>query len=201
MSHLSHPHRGTVDGSAYEWRADLGNTEPGDGPRFKGRGPLQVTGRHNYTALSAWAFAQGLVPTPTFFVDAPGELASDRYGFIGVTWYWTVARPMNRYADAADIVGATRAVNGGTNGLDDRVNRWNHCRALGAALLPEEDIMARLSPEEQRELLDGVRYIREQIGPKLPVWGEESSLGRNEKGQELTLRDAFAKALRDGGAR
>lgn len=189
------------DGSDYEWRADLGNTEPGDGRRFKGRGPIQITGRHNYGAVSAWAHAEGLVPTPTYFVDNPAELGTDRYAFAGVTWYWTVARPMNRYADAADIVGASRAVNGGDNGLDDRINRWNHARALGAVLLPEEDTLAALSPEEQRELFDNVKYIREQLGPKLPVWGEESSLGRNDKGEELTLRDAVAKQLRTGGAR
>ncbi|AMQ66968.1 lysin A glycosidase domain [Mycobacterium phage Bipper] len=126
----------------YEWRTDLGNTVAGDGYRFRGRGPLQVTGRGHYTNLSRWAYSQGLVPTPTFFVDDPDQLAGDRYGFIGVTWYWTVERPqLNALADARDIVGATRAVNGGTNGLEDgpwgpgRRTRWNRNLAMGSALL------------------------------------------------------------------
>ncbi|WP_249338057.1 C39 family peptidase [Tsukamurella paurometabola] len=125
-----------ADGSAYEGRADLGNTQPGDGRRFKGHGPIQITGRYNHAKVSEWAFSKGLVPTPTFFVEQPQQLASDKYGFLGVVWYWTVARDMNSYADRNDILGATRAVNGGTNGLDDRTQRWNRCRAMGDRILP-----------------------------------------------------------------
>lgn len=135
-----------ADGSAYEGRADLGNTQPGDGRRFKGHGPIQITGRHNHTEVSKWAYSKGLVPSPTYFVDHPEQLGSDQYGFLGVVWYWTIARPkLNSLADAGDVIAATRAVNGGTNGLDDRIRRWNNCRALGEALLPgDEDEMAFL---------------------------------------------------------
>lgn len=132
-----------ASGAAYEWRSDLGNTQAGDGVRFKGRGPIQVTGRHNYTQVSAWAYHEGLVPSARYFVDNPAELASDRYGFIGPVWYWTQARPqLNALSDAQDLIGATRAINGGTNGLDDRRVRWNRCLALGAALLPGDDMSA-----------------------------------------------------------
>lgn len=146
-----------ASGAAYEGRVDLGNTQPGDGVRFKGRGPIQVTGRHNYTELSAWAHREGLVPTPTYFVDRPDELASDRYGFIGVIWYWTVARPqLNALADAGDLDGATRAINGGLHGLPDRRDRYNRCLALGEQLMTiteGDEFMAALTPEEQREML------------------------------------------------
>ncbi|MBO0866230.1 MAG: hypothetical protein J2P16_14290 [Mycobacterium sp.] len=126
------------DGSQYNGRADLGNTQPGDGPRFKGRGPIQVTGRANYTALSAWAHKHGFVPSANFFVVHPRKLAAPRYVFLGPVWYWTVARPqLNSLSDHRDIVGATRAINGGTNGLADRQYRWQHCLGLGSALLPD----------------------------------------------------------------
>lgn len=125
-----------ASGAAYEGRKDLGNVKPGDGRRFKGRGPIQITGRENYTKLSAWAFGQGLVPTKTYFVDNPTHLAWDRYLFLGPVWYWTVARDMNALADKKDINGATRAVNGGTNGLRDRTFRWNRALKYGKALLP-----------------------------------------------------------------
>ena len=121
----------------YEGRADLGNTRPGDGKRFMGRGPIQVTGRHNYTRLSQWAHKEGLVPTPTFFVDNPTELEKPRHGFLGAVWYWTTQRPLNQLSDAGDLTGATRAINGGTNGLNDRRARYNRALALGEALLPE----------------------------------------------------------------
>lgn len=126
-----------ASGAAYEGRRDLGNTQPGDGRRFKGHGPIQITGRANHTAVSRWAYSKGYVPTPTFFVDNPSALGSDQYGFLGVAWYFNVARPrINAMADAGDVLGVTRAVNGGTNGLADRQRRYVAARALGAALLP-----------------------------------------------------------------
>lgn len=124
-----------ASGAAYEGRTDLGNYYEGDGVRFKGRGPIQVTGRRNYTVLSRWAFDKGLVPSPTFFVDQPAQLASDRYGFVGVTWYWTTQRPMNDAADARDIVRATQYVNGGQTGIDDRRWRYQHALDMGDQLL------------------------------------------------------------------
>lgn len=131
-----------ASGAEYEGRcSDLGNCQPGDGVRFKGRGPIQVTGRGHYTNLSQWAYGKGLVPTPTFFVDDPAQLASDRYGFIGVTWYWTTQRPMNDYADRRDIEGGSRAVNGTNpntgraNSIEDRIGRYNRALAMGDALL------------------------------------------------------------------
>jgi predicted chitinase len=125
-----------ASGSEYEWRQDLGNVFPGDGERYKGRTYIQVTGRHNYGALSAWAFAKGFVPTATFFVDNPEMLADVKYIFLGPIWYWTVARDMNAYADARDIVGATRAVNGGLNNLAGRTARYEYAMTFGRKLLP-----------------------------------------------------------------
>ena len=168
-----------ASGAEYEGRTDLGNTEPGDGVRFKGRGPIQVTGRHNYTELSQWAFDKGLVPSPTFFVDQPAQLASDKYGFIGVTWYWTTQRPMNDAADARDIERASIYVNGRNrntgraNGIENRTNRYNHALGMGDQLLTltteEDDPLSALNADEQRELLDLARqqakYRRNSLSP------------------------------------
>jgi predicted chitinase len=165
-----------ASGAAYEGRTDLGNVFAGDGVRFKGRGPIQVTGRRNYTVLSRWAYANGLVPTDTFFVDDPAQLASDRYGFIGVTWYWTTQRPMNDAADARDIVRATQYVNGGTNGLEDspdgtpgRRTRYNRALALGDQLLTlttgDDDFMSALTADEQREVLSLLRVLAKNLYP------------------------------------
>jgi predicted chitinase len=125
-----------ASGAEYEGRTDLGNTHPGDGVRFKGRGFIQITGRLNYGKLSQWANKKGLVPSPTYFVDNPTQLATDKYVWLGPVWYWTVARNMNPLADAKDINGATIAINGGLHGLKDRTNRWHTCLGLGNAILP-----------------------------------------------------------------
>ena len=188
-----------ADGSEYEGRNDLGNTQPGDGRKFKGRGPIQVTGRANYAALSAWAFGQGLVPSVTYFTDDPDELSSDRYGFIGVIWYWTVARPhINEMCDEGDLEGVTRAINGGLHGLDDRRNRWNHCLGMGDTLMQlasgttpsiplpttepsttQEGFMSALTPEEQRALYNEIMGQRRSLSPLRHVG--EGTIGNIEQ--------------------
>lgn len=157
-----------ASGAAYEGRKDLGNTISGDGVRFKGRGPIQITGRHNYTKLSQWAHSRGYVPSPTFFVDNPAKLADNTYGFLGPVWYWTVARDMNSYADRRDIVGGSKAVNGGTNGLPDRTVRWNKALAMGERLLsllaptPDEGT-DDLTPDQDTMLRDVHRELTQRL--------------------------------------
>lgn len=138
----------------YNNRADLGNG-PTDGPRYPGRGPIQITGRHNYRKLSEWAHSKWYVPTPTFFEDHPEKLELDEFAFLGAIWYWTVARPdINTLSDRRDLETVTRRINGGLNGLDDRRNRYNRALAIGERLLTligsfeEDDWMA--NPELER---------------------------------------------------
>jgi predicted chitinase len=128
-------------GAEYEGRLDLGNTQPGDGVRFKGRGFIQVTGRSHYREFSRWAHDKGLAPDKRYFIDHPAQLATDTYAWLGAVWYWTVARHMNVFADAGDIEKATMAVNGGLNGLDDRTHRYQVCLGLGNAILPTPAIL------------------------------------------------------------
>jgi predicted chitinase len=100
-----------ASGEAYEGRKDLGNTEPGDGKRFKGRGPIQLTGRANYQAASE-ALGIDLVNNPT-------RAADPDVGFRTAAWFWTT-RGLNELADSGDFLGITKRINGGTNGLADR---------------------------------------------------------------------------------
>ncbi|QFG08418.1 lysin A [Mycobacterium phage Efra2] len=182
MSELWGP---TAAQRGYEGRADLGNTQPGDGYRFRGAGPIQVTGRHNFTVLSQWAHREGLVPTPTYFVDNPDELRGDRYGFVGVVWYWTTQRPMNDAADARDLVRATQYVNGGQNGIDNRRDRYNGALAMGADLLKivngGDDFMSALTAAEQREMLDMLRWLAApgtgELRKKFPSRSELRAVG------------------------
>lgn len=142
--------------SKYNNRADLGNG-PTDGPRYPGRGPIQVTGRNNYRKLSEWAFSQGYVPSPTYFEDRPEELERLEYAFLGTVWYWTVARPdINALSDEGDVVTVTHRINGGENGLADRTNRWNHCRQIDLEPLVEEDELSAEDSKRIRELHDRI---------------------------------------------
>ncbi|WP_078278526.1 M15 family metallopeptidase [Mycobacteroides franklinii] len=146
-----------ASGAAYEGRADLGNTQPGDGVRFKGRSWIQITGRSNYGLFSQWAYRQRLVPTPTYFVDHSTELADLKWAGIGAAWYWTVARSdINALSDRQDLETVTRRINGGTNGLADRRDRYNRALLQGDALLQlltnGDDDMAQV-PQDQWDTL------------------------------------------------
>jgi putative chitinase len=101
-----------ASGDAYEGRKDLGNTWPGDGRRYKGRGLIQITGRANYAACGA-ALGLDLLEHPQLL-----ELPDSACRSAG--WFWKT-HGLNELADAGDQVKVTRRVNGGTNGLDDRL--------------------------------------------------------------------------------
>jgi putative chitinase len=103
-----------ASGSAYEGRADLGNTHPGDGVRFKGRGLIQLTGRANYTKYGKDRkrnFTTG---------DNPKLIATDPGLAVDVAvWFW-MKHGLNALADTDDVIAVTQAINGGLNGLSDR---------------------------------------------------------------------------------
>ena len=145
-----------ASGRAYEGRSDLGNTHPGDGVRFKGRSWIQITGRHNYGKLSEWAFWNGLVDSPSYFVDNPKALADIEWAGLGPAWYWTVARTdINDLSDVGDLVTVTRRINGGTNGLADRAARYKRATAVGddlLAILQEEEFMSAEIQKMVREI-------------------------------------------------
>jgi putative chitinase len=100
-----------ASGEQYEWRRDLGNDKPGDGARYKGRGPIQLTGRANYRAAGR-TLGLDLEGDPTRAADVD-------VGFRVAAWYWTT-RGLNALADTGDFREITRRINGGFNGLDQR---------------------------------------------------------------------------------
>lgn len=106
----------------YEGRADLGNTQPGDGYRFKGRGLIQITGRTNTLECLK---ALGRPETDTAYLETP--LGATR----SACWYWK-RHGLNDLADKAAFGTLTKRINGGYNGLDDRIRHYVRARkALG----------------------------------------------------------------------
>lgn len=104
--------------------------------KYLGRTWIQLTWLSNYLGFSKWAFARGLVPTPTYFGDNPKELAELKWAGLGAAYYWTVARTdINALSDARDINTVTLRINGGTNGLPDRQARYTRALTVGDQLL------------------------------------------------------------------
>jgi predicted chitinase len=104
----------------------LGNTQPGDGFRFKGRGPIQLTGRANYVTAGK---ALGLP------LSAQPELAATpEAGFRVAAWFWTT-KGLNALADAGQFDKITLKINGGTNGAEERRKYYLHALAV---LKPQE---------------------------------------------------------------
>ena len=113
----------------YEGRADLGNTLPGDGFRFRGRGLIQTTGRANYRHVRDRLRKAGF-RCPDFEQE-PELLEEPQWAALSAADYWGMRR-INEAADAGNFELVTRLVNGGTNGLVDRLNRWERAkRVLG----------------------------------------------------------------------
>lgn len=120
--------RELADGRAYEGRRDLGNTQPGDGMRFKGRGLIQITGRANYRDLS-----RSMYDDERVLLDEPEQLERPRQACFSAAWFWW-SRQLNVLADAGEFRAITRRINGGYNGHAERVLYWDRARrVLGVA--------------------------------------------------------------------
>ena len=100
-----------ASGAAYEGRKDLGNTQAGDGKRFKGRGPIQLTGRANYRK-----YGQQL---GIDFENNPEIVAIPSVGLLVACKFWS-DNGLNTLADQDDLRAITRRINGGYNGFEDR---------------------------------------------------------------------------------
>ena len=98
----------------YGGRADLGNTQPGDGGKFFGRGIIQLTGRANYTSFAT------AIGKPEI-IENPSLIATPEYAALSAGWFWST-KNLNVLADANDYTTMTKRINGGTLGLQDRID-------------------------------------------------------------------------------
>jgi putative chitinase len=104
----------------YANRMGNGAPESGDGWRFRGRGPIQLTGRSNYTA-----FAKEMFENWEEVVNNPDWVTYDKdFALMSAIWFWN-KNGLNRYADTGDIKTMTRIINGGYIGLEDRIKHYN----------------------------------------------------------------------------
>jgi putative chitinase len=108
----------------YANRMGNGNEASGDGYRYCGRGLIQLTGKDNYT------FFAGSLSIPV--EEASDYLATFEGAAQSACWFWE-QNNLNRFADANDVKGLTKAINGGYIGLEDRISHTEHAlHVLGA---------------------------------------------------------------------
>lgn len=127
-------------------RGKMGNTEPGDGWRFRGRGIKQLTGRNNYTAFGK-SVGMSAEEAAEYVATKKGALES-------ACWFWATNK-IDRYADNDDIVAMTKRINGGTIGLDDRKMRYERAKDIlgGKDIAPVKKTGA---PQKVRTLKRGM---------------------------------------------
>jgi putative chitinase len=145
-------------------KSKMGNVNPGDGWRFRGRGLKQLTGRDNYTA-----FGKSVGMTAE---EAAEYVATPKGAVESACWFWSTNK-LNKYADAADIVGMTKRINGGTIGLEDRTRRWNAAlEILGAPASAsveendddDDDIIDDIGILRRGSRGEGVKLMQEALG-------------------------------------
>ena len=105
----------------YASRMGNGPEESGDGWKFRGRGFIQVTGKSNYTECGL-SIEKDLLETPEYLESTEGAILS-------AIWYWKY-RDLDKYARKDDIVGMTKAVNGGTHGLQERTAYYEKAKSV-----------------------------------------------------------------------
>lgn len=157
-----------ANGWAYENREDLGNTESGDGPKFKGAGYIQLTGRANYQAFADYLDDMDIVLKGCPYVAA-------NYPWLSAGFWWYRNGMGKLIAAGASVERVTRRVNGGTNGLDERIrlyNEWKEQNPVKELIQLEpwvfefiEDVMGDYwkRMEGNKEAQDATHYCMNQL--------------------------------------
>jgi putative chitinase len=109
----------------YGGRMGNGDEASGEGYKFRGRGPIQLTGKDNYAACSDFLFQDDTL------LQNPDMLLDPEYALHSACWFWW-KNDLNNYADSADLVTMTKRINGGTIGLEDRIKHYNHAMEIFA---------------------------------------------------------------------
>jgi putative chitinase len=140
----------------------MGNTQPGDGWRFRGRGLKQLTGRNNYTA-----FGKSVGMTAE---EAAEYVATKKGALESALWFWD-NKNLNPVADTGDVVRMTKIINGGDIGLDDRRRRYDHAmRVFGGSVSATKaaESVATTSPQFETVRVgsrgDTVKLVQEKLG-------------------------------------
>jgi predicted chitinase len=151
---------------------------------YIGRTWIQITWEANYRSFSQWAFDNGLVDSPDFFVNDYKALADLRWAGIGPAWYWTVARTdINELCDRGEFDTVTYRINGGQNGAADRRARYDRALAQGDKLLT----LVQEGNSSDEELL-----MSDRLYPSVSLYKNPGEGARYTLAQLIQSIDGFA---------
>ena len=182
-----------ASGRDYEGRTDLGNVHPGDGRRFKGRGPIQITGRANYRSYGEELGVD--------LVENPELAATPEVGFQLAAAYWT-RNDLNRDADRGRFNSVTERINGGQNGATDRRRRWRRAQqtlrdwaSTPAVEVRSDTVSGDIDPAVSE---GGSDTPQVQTGPEPgPVDGVFQLVAAGRSADAVTEAERIATSVRD----
>lgn len=146
----------------YDTRTDLGNTPAtdGDGYLYRGRTGMQLTGKSNYRQFRDWCRIKGFRPPD--FVASPDLVNTNPWEGLVPLWYWD-SRNITKWANEGDIETVTKKINGGKNGLADRMDRYGRVALVLLGYGPEN---VRQFQADHIELVGGSDGVDGDVGPK-----------------------------------
>lgn len=169
----------------------LGNTQPGDGWRFRGGGIKQLTGRNNFTA-----FGRDIGMTAE---QAADYVRTKRGAFESACWFWK-KNGLARFADADDIDGMSRKVNGGTIGLEDRRTRYRRAKAIlsGVTTFDFEDAVSPIKNSHDLKPKEVEQPIFEEKTCEPSILQTVVTVKRNSRGDLVKKVQEALKIHADG---
>ena len=142
----------------YGGRMGNGDEASGDGYKFRGRGPIQLTGKDNYTHCSHDVYGDDRL------VKDPDLVTKDKCAALSTAcWFWK-KNGLNEIADRGDVITMTKRVNGGTIGLDDRKKHYDEAMAVFGGKVPEHTAAVLTESLRVGSRGDAVAAVQAKLG-------------------------------------
>jgi len=173
-----------IGNKIYGGRMGNGPESSGDGFKYRGRGLIQLTGKNNYEAFAAWVGDDAVISDP--------DLVATKYPVTSAVYYW-MGNNINRHADVDDVKKVTMAINGGLNGLADRIKLLLKAKELlnASPVAPSEPTPAPAATLEGATHRVTATSLNFRSSPEVPSVSSRNRIGSLGRGKEVVkVRDA-----------